>query len=63
MNMFSTIQEVKGVSKGPHDTQSRNVTALYERLSRDDELTSESLSISNQKTYLEGYARDQGFAN
>ena len=63
MNMFSTIQEVKGVSKDPHDTQSRNVTALYERLSRDDELTSESLSISNQKTYLEDYALDQGFTN
>ena len=41
----------------------RNVTALYERLSRDDELTNESLSISNQKTYLEIYARDQSFTN
>ena len=37
------------------------ITALYERLSRDDELQGESNSILNQKTYLESYARQQGF--
>ena len=63
MNMSTTMREIKGVSRDSRNEQSCNVTALYERLSRDDELTSESLSISNQKTYLEGYARDQGFAN
>ena len=31
-----------------------NVTALYERLSRDDELQGESNSISNQKKMLMG---------
>ena len=36
-------------------------TALYERLSRDDELQGESNSITNQKNYLEEYARTQGF--
>jgi DNA invertase Pin-like site-specific DNA recombinase len=36
-------------------------TALYERLSRDDELQGESNSIKNQKDYLEEYARSQGF--
>jgi site-specific DNA recombinase len=37
------------------------ITALYERLSRDDEMQGESNSISNQKRYLEDYARGQGF--
>ena len=63
MNMFLNIHEAKGTPRGFCNEQSRNITALYERLSRDDELTSESLSISNQKIYLEGYARDQGFTN
>lgn len=39
------------------------ITALYERLSRDDELAGESNSISNQKTYLENYAAEHGFTN
>ena len=39
------------------------ITALYERLSRDDELQGESNSISNQKKYLEDYARQNGFIN
>lgn len=38
-------------------------TALYERLSRDDEVDGESNSIVNQKMYLEQYARDNGFRN
>ena len=33
------------------------MTALYERLSRDDELNGESNSISNQKKLLEQYAK------
>ena len=32
-------------------------TALYERLSRDDEMQGESNSIVNQKRYLEEYAQ------
>ena len=39
------------------------ITALYERLSRDDELQGESNSISNQNKYLEDYARQNGFIN
>lgn len=38
-------------------------TALYERLSRDDEMQGESNSIVNQKCYLEEYAQAQGFKN
>ena len=41
----------------------RMITALYERLSRDDDLEGESNSISNQKSQLEDYARSQGFPN
>lgn len=39
------------------------ITALYERLSRDDELQGESNSISNQKSYLEDYASKNGYRN
>ena len=39
------------------------ITALYERLSRDDELAGDSNSIINQKSYLETYARQQGYEN
>lgn len=39
------------------------ITALYKRLSRDDELQGESNSILNQKKYLEDYARKNGFNN
>lgn len=40
-----------------------NITALYERLSRDDEQLGESNSITNQKAYLENYAQQHGFSN
>ncbi|MBQ3411965.1 MAG: recombinase family protein [Oscillospiraceae bacterium] len=39
------------------------MTALYERLSRDDDVSGDSLSISNQKMYLEEYATKNGFRN
>ncbi|MBR6571379.1 MAG: recombinase family protein [Clostridia bacterium] len=39
------------------------ITALYERLSRDDDQQGESNSIVNQKTYLSSYAADHGFTN
>ena len=39
------------------------ITALYERLSRDDEQAGESNSIQNQKMYLEEYARQKGLRN
>ena len=43
--------------------QTTPVTALYARLSKDDELQGESNSISNQKRILESYAREHGFMN
>ena len=45
------------------ETKKIKYTALYERLSRDDEMQGESNSITNQKKYLEEYARSQGFKN
>ena len=43
---------------GPTEIKS---TALYERLSRDDELAGDSSSIQTQKALLEEYARQHGF--
>ena len=44
-------------------SEQTKITALYERLSRDDELAGESNSIVNQKKMLEKYAKEQGFSN
>ena len=42
---------------------SDKITALYCRLSRDDELQGDSNSIKNQKAILQKYADDNGFRN
>ena len=42
---------------------STKVTALYERLSKDDELSGESNSITHQKSMLEDYAKKNGYGN
>ncbi len=43
--------------------QKTKITALYERLSRDDELQGPSNSILNQQAFLEDYAQRNGFTN
>lgn len=43
--------------------QQNKLTAIYCRLSRDDEVGSESMSIQNQKTYLSQYAKNNGFSD
>ena len=43
--------------------ESDKITALYCRLSRDDELSGESNSITNQKSILGKYAKDNNFQN
>ena len=43
--------------------QSDKITALYCRLSRDDELTGDSNSIVNQKAILSKYAKENHFSN
>lgn len=44
------------------NAQAGRTTALYERLSRDDELHGESNSITNQKEFLEEYAKRNSFS-
>ena len=44
-------------------TEKDKLTALYERLSHDDERAGESVSIENQKRILEDYARKNGFTD
>jgi len=44
-------------------TEDMKITALYSRLSRDDEQIGESGSITNQKIMLEDYAAKNGFDN
>lgn len=44
-------------------TAQQLITALYPRLSHEDELQGESNSISNQKRILETYAKQNGFTN
>ena len=41
----------------------KELTILYERLSHEDGRENESLSIENQKAYLEEYAVRNGFKN
>ena len=44
-------------------TEEQKITALYERLSRDDDIAGDSNSILNQKRYLESYAQQRGYTN
>lgn len=44
-------------------TENTLITALYERLSRDDDLAGDSNSIVNQKKLLEDYAASHGFTH
>lgn len=53
-----TIKEEKDMNR-----QSDKITAIYCRLSRDDEQEGESNSIVNQKAILKKYAQDQRFRN
>ena len=57
--MFRQLNKVKThmVSTG------NKITALYCRLSRDDDLAGDSNSIKNQKAILQKYADDNGFRN
>lgn len=41
----------------------KKITALYARLSKDDELQGDSNSIVNQKNFLEQYAKEHFFSN
>jgi len=45
------------------ESMNTKITILYERLSHEDGRENESLSIENQKAYLEEYANKNGFTN
>ena len=45
------------------DKSKNRITALYERLSRDDELAGDSNSIVSQKKMLEDYAKSNGYTD
>ena len=51
------------MNKQTADITENKITALYERLSRDDELAGDSNSIVNQKKMLEDYAKSNGYNN
>ena len=44
-------------------SQSNKITALYCRLSRDDDIQGESNSIANQRELLSKYAKEHGYIN
>ena len=48
------------MSRQPNETK---ITALYSRLSREDYLAGDSMSIQNQKLLLEDFANKNGFTN
>ncbi len=51
------------INRQPSTIAMDKITALYCRLSRDDELQGDSNSILNQKAILQKYADDNGFVN
>ena len=63
--MFDLIEKrnPKGKAGGTANHSDAPITALYERLSCEDELDGESNSVTNQKNLLEAYAQDNGFTN
>ncbi len=51
------------MAKNRSKRSENGITALYERLSKDDELQGESNSIIHQKEMLENYANSKGYSN
>ena len=54
---------MKQQNRQPSTIATDKITALYCRLSRDDELQGDSNSILNQKAILQKYADDNNFSN
>ena len=70
-DLLSPLSILPEICSAPHPGWSspvllggaQSITALYERLSRDDELEGESGSITHQKAFLTEYAEKNGFTN
>jgi DNA invertase Pin-like site-specific DNA recombinase len=56
-------QSFNKIQRKTNSSEEALITALYCRLSRDDELSGDSNSILNQKAILKKYAEDNGFRN
>lgn len=56
-------RNIKYLPETKQNMKTRKITALYCRLSRDDEQDGLSGSIKNQQSILEKYAKDNGFPN
>lgn len=54
---------MKQSKKSNNNLYDEKITALYLRLSRDDDLEGERNSISNQRTLLKSFAKKNGFRN
>ena len=54
---------MKQSKKSNSNLYDKKITALYLRLSRDDDLEGESNSISNQRALLTSFAKKNGFRN
>ena len=54
---------MKQSKKSNNNLYDEKITALYLRLSRDDDLEGESNSISNQRTLLTSFAKNNVFRN
>jgi len=52
-----------GSHRRKEESMNTKKTILYERLSHEDGRENESVSIENQKAYLEEYANKNGFTN
>lgn len=63
MPSMSKIERATKNNRSAKADRTTGITALYTRLSKDDELQGESNSIAMQKKMLEDYARKNGFTN
>ncbi len=61
-NFFPAARQRQAERWGKLKQQIR-ITALYCRLSRDDEYSGDSVSIQTQKAMLSQYAKEHGFSN
>lgn len=61
--MTTIRQPVQGTNLIMATNDDTKITALYCRLSRDDDLQGDSNSIKNQKAILKKFADDNGFGN
>lgn len=59
---LKTVPQMRSTAR-KEGAMNNDLTILYERLSREDERENESVSIENQKAFLEDYATKNGFQN